>query len=515
MRTLPLSRLVPVALSAVVAVGGACVTDPARHLEESGDDVEITPNGSFIRGDDHLDEEEFYSLVGDKESAEKIRAERAQGEMFQPVGVALGLTGAGMIVGGLGYYVVTTSGSNAKPILGGTGDTLVYYAAFFGGLAGAVGGGYLWYDGNQKASGKNRMFDVKHATASLESARYGSGGATQSTVASVELATKSGAQSFCTVGATALKPLVAKDEKGRNIKLDASRAGWFQWTSNPDGVLTQTRSAVVSPLGTSLAALGKDVIVTVKVDAPTNVQATLDLKPDFGCPKPWFNFEGGGGGSGNFGDSGQGAGSEGQAGGPGGPGGPGGDGARGLDVTVEATSLRGPGGEDLVLAAVSTHGGGVNLAVFDPKTAGPLLIAADGGPGGSGGRGGGGGNGWAFGSGDTCRPGGAGGTGGNGGPGGRGGDGGHVRIRADSKAALAAVRASVQGGAPGGGGFGGNGGGGGDGDSCGSDRAARGADGAGGAGGGSGTAGREGRVDAGVAPRGSLHMIKAALKSAR
>ncbi|HEY4221233.1 MAG TPA: hypothetical protein VGO62_07815, partial [Myxococcota bacterium] len=404
--------LVLSALGLVTQIG--CVSDPARHLTESKDDVEITPDGSFIRGSEHLDEEEFYSLVGDQKSTDTIKADRAQGEMFEPLGIGIGAVGVALGVVGLGFYYLESK-DDYKPIVGEGVDPYIGYGGLFGGIVAIAGGGYLWWDGHEKALGVTHLFDEKHATASLETARYGSGGATQSTVASIEVKTASGSETFCSVGATPLAPIKAFDDKHRSIKLDASRQSWFQWTSNPPQALAPAHDVVISPLGSGLGDLGKDVIYTVKVDAPTNVTTQLDLKVDYGCPKPWFGFGGDGGAGGSGGSSGESAGSAGQSGGPGGPGGQGGDGGRGHDVEVEAAALTGPNGEQLVLAAVQERGGsGVDLAVFDPKKAGPLLIVAEGGQGGQGGSGGSGGNGWSYGSGDTCSPGGAGGNGGSG-----------------------------------------------------------------------------------------------------
>ena len=67
------------------------------------------------------------------------------------------------------------------------------------GALGAVGGGYLYVDGSEKAKGETRMFDNDYALAALEKARYGTGGATPSTIARLELTTETGTNTYCSV----------------------------------------------------------------------------------------------------------------------------------------------------------------------------------------------------------------------------------------------------------------------------------------------------------------------------
>src|SRR3954465_10371017 len=93
-------RIATAAVVAVTVAALGCATNPARKLEPTDKDVELTPSGAFIRGDEHLDEEEFYTLVGDKKAVDKIHEDRAQGEMFQPLGIGVGVAGAAAAVGG-------------------------------------------------------------------------------------------------------------------------------------------------------------------------------------------------------------------------------------------------------------------------------------------------------------------------------------------------------------------------------------------------------------------------------
>ncbi len=502
-----------IALVATTALTMACASNRARHVEMDHRDIEMTPKGSFVRGTgdevEELDEEEFYSLVGDKEAFEKIHGERSSGELMQPAGLAIATAGVAVGLAGFGFaYAI-----NKDPPISvlGENDILLLYGLLGVGALGAVGGGYLYVDGNEKAAGEKRLFDNDYALAALEKARYGTGGATPSTIARLQLTTENGASTFCSVSGVVFKPLKAFDVKDRPVKLDPARTEeWFVWQSLPEGTLGETHDWVRSTTTTSLADIGKDIVVTVKVSSETNVSTVLQLRPDYGCKSPRFDFAGAPGFTGERGKRGNDANEHGASGGGGGTGVNGEDGARGHDVDVEATALRGPMGESLVLAVI-TESGASTLAVFDPATAGALVLDASGGRGGSGGDGGDGGEGGDYSSDDTCAVGGIGGSGGTGGNGGRGGEGGTIRVRADSKDVLAAIAPIVNGGAAGGEGGRGGGGSGGSGDSCPEGSRTQGARGADGVSGGDGTPGRDGKLDVNVAPRASLKRLQDAL----
>src|SRR5690348_4575586 len=96
------------AIATSITLLSACATGPARHLVANDQDVEITPDGHFIRGNEHLDEEEFYSLVGDQKATDHIKEDRSQGEMFQPLGIGVGVAGIGLAVGGYFLYSLAT-----------------------------------------------------------------------------------------------------------------------------------------------------------------------------------------------------------------------------------------------------------------------------------------------------------------------------------------------------------------------------------------------------------------------
>jgi hypothetical protein len=505
-------RSLLVALTAATTLTASCASNRARKVEMDHRDIEMTPKGSFVRGTgdevEELDEEEFYSLLGDKEAFDKIHDERSAGELMQPAGLAIASVGIAVGLAGFGFaYAI-----NKDPPISvlGENDIILLYGLLGVGALGTVGGGYLYADGNEKAAGAKRLFDNEYAIAALEKARYGTGGATASTIARLELTTETGTNTYCSVNGVVFKPLKAFDDKNRPVKLDPERTQeWFVWQSLPEGTLGGTNDWVRSTTTTTLADIGKDIVVTVKVNSETNVSTTLQLKPDYGC-KSRFDFAGAPGFTGERGKRGIDATEDGATGGSGGTGVNGEEGARGNEVDVEATALRGPMGESLVLAVI-TESGASTLAVFDPATAGPLVLDASGGRGGSGGDGGDGGEGGDYSSDDTCAVGGLGGSGGTGGNGGRGGDGGTIRVRADAKDVLAAIAPVVNGGAGGGEGGKGSGGSGGAGDTCPEHTRTQGARGADGVSGGDGTPGREGKVDVNVAPRASLKRLQEAL----
>src|SRR5581483_9523695 len=110
-------KLISITLAPVLIAAVGCATDPARHLVANDQDVEITPDGHFIRGNEHLDEEEFYALVGDQKATDHIKEDRAQGEMFQPLGIGVGVAGIGLAVGGYFLYSLATKdpAPGAKP----------------------------------------------------------------------------------------------------------------------------------------------------------------------------------------------------------------------------------------------------------------------------------------------------------------------------------------------------------------------------------------------------------------
>lgn len=190
----------------------------------------------------------------------------------------------------------------------------------------------------------------------------------------------------------------AVDAKGEKAPL----AGKLAIKTEPGG-LEREGTLIDTPIVKSLEMLGKPVKVTVTLAQKGGppVEKQVALEPKY-CPKQTLFYFGTPGDEGHGGDA---ATRDYAEGGPGGHGANGGDGPT---LSVEADTITGPDGKQLVLVAIADDRGTLQrLAVHDPAQ-GPMWIDARGGQGGKGGDGG-------FGS---CAGGGPGGDGGDGGRGG-------------------------------------------------------------------------------------------------
>ncbi len=512
----------------------SCATNPAKHLEPNGTDVRVNtvdPVGLY-RGEEKLDEQDFYELSGDTESFDAVKSSRGAGGAMQIGGASLvtvgvvamafgflnGLLADGGILGEKGLYAPGT-------IDGLTG----YLIAGAGGLA-VFGGGTLFTVGGNKVKGEPPVFDLQHAQAAIEKGRYGAGGLKPETISSLQLTTSSAKAAYCARSGALVKPLAALDTNGKEIAIQ-EHLDWVTVDATPADAVsvrdmytgvngfvaeddesvdgTYNREAakksapkeyvVTSPLTRSLANYLTPVTLVATVKG-TGVSTTLKLEQSLECSEE-VDFSGANGSSGSSGDSG-GSGSSSRGAGSGGSGGPGGDGSSGPDVDVEAAWVRDSAGRRLVLAAW-TSGSSSSATLIAPK--GTLTIDASGGLGGRGGSGGRGGRGV---SGDSKRCPSDGGNGGSGGNGGRGGQGGRVRLELADESLSGLVGASVRGGAGGSGGSAGRGGYGGT-SSKGCSSARSGADGSSGQ---SGPRGSDGSMTKKLVPAAQLEQVQRALK---
>lgn len=521
-------------LSIVVVFLTSCATNPAKHLEPNGADLRVStvdPVGLY-RGDEKLDEQDFYELSGDTESLEAVKGSRSAGGVMQIGGASLVTVGVAAMAFGFLNGLLADGGVLGEKGLypAGTIDGLVgYLIAGAGGLA-VFGGGSLFVAGGNKVKGEPPVFDLKHAQAAIERGRYGEGGLKPENISSLVLTTTSAKASYCVRSGALVKPLAALDKNGKEIAIQ-EHLDWVTVNATPaDAVSTRdvftgvdtfvqdedetvegtyNREAakkdppkeyvVSSPLNRSLANYLTPVTLSATVKG-TNVSTTLKLEQDLECAEE-VDFGGRAGSAGSWGDSGA-SGSSSRSAGSGGSGGPGGDGSSGPDVDAEAAWVRDPFGKRLALVAWSS-GGSTGATLIGPR--GSLTLDASGGPGGRGGSGGKGGRGV---SGDSKRCPSDGGNGGSGGNGGRGGSGGRVRLELSDDSLSGIVSASVRGGSGGSGGSQGRGGSGGS-SSKGCSNARSGSDGSSGQ---SGPRGSDGSVTKKTVPAAQLELVQRALK---
>jgi hypothetical protein len=312
--------------------------------------------------------------------------------------------------------------------------------------------------------------------------------------------------------------------------------GAFEWTTSWGGIDGAARLTVPYD---PIAALDRDVTVSVRLVDRPDLVATMTLAPSFGCggvvgdagaagASGWRGADGHAGRDGSPGSAGRDSSedrdpTDGTDGGDGGDGGHGGDGTDGGDggpgpvVEVAVTQIEHDRHGTLIAVAVVTRSG-TSWFLVDPEGA-RFAAVAEGGAGGSGGSGGAGGRGGHGGAGGdggdglrrndgTTPPGGDGGRGGDGGNGGGGGDGGrggnggdggelHVVVDARWPHLAQAIGLSTRGGAAGYGGSAGSSGGSGDGGRggyAGSNGGSSGTAGTGGQAGRSGRSGPDGRA---------------------
>lgn len=524
-------------LSSFIAVvfATSCATNPAKNLEPNGVDLTVNANVQPVglyRGEEQVDEQDFYRLAGDTESYEAVKASRGAGSAMQIGGMSLITVGALAVAFGFlnGLFadggVLGEKGLYPKDAIGGlTG----YLIAGAGGV-GIAGGAWMFAAGGSKVRGEPPVFDLNHAQASLETGRYGAGGLSPEHITSLELTTNTGVASYCALSGAVVKPLVGRDKDGKDVSLQR-HLDWVTVSSTPDaltvtdeytgissftseedetveGTFTREASAktppkqyvVRSPLTQSLLNYGVPVTVTAKVNA-TGLTKVLALEQSLTCAE-FVDFAGERGRPGASGERGS-SGNSSRGPSPGGAGVAGVDGAMGPDVDVEAAWLKDQTGRRVALVAWQS-GGTSGTTLLAPG--GSLRVVASGGAGGSGGRGGEGGRG-VDGNSKRCPSDGA--AGGSGGSGGRGGAGGRVLLQLADESLSSLVSGSAEGGSGGSAGRGGSGGSAGS-SSKGCSTARRGGQ---GGSGGPGTSGPPGTVTKRVVPASSLPMIQRALST--
>lgn len=501
----------------------ACAHNPARPITSNDEEVQVHEEAAvvpgetaakpvlFTRGADHLDEQEFYASISDTVSYEAVRSSRSNASLLQGVGVGMAVLGFLVAAGGLAAYFLSDASKFSPPPVPIPEDmrTLPIYGGIGGGVLGA-GGIALISAMVSKVRGDNLIFDLAHARHSLEVNLYGENGATPDDVKSLTFGAGDEGKRVCAAGALSLAPLVAKDAKGRVMRV-SERAEWFSWTTTPrPGLVTRSPDAPVlsSPLTESLADVDAEVGLAVMIPS-TQVGHSMTFDQSFACTTELLRdgLAGESGGSGRSGRSG-GSGSSRNLPAAGSSGGDGTDGKQGGDgptVVAEVTWVTTPKRGRLALLVM-----GDEARLFDP-TQTIATVSAAGGRGGSGGPGGSGGDGGSGHIGD-CQAGGSGGSGGRGGRGGSGGRGGKVLIRATDRALLDAVEGAAPGGAAGPGGGAGDAGSGGNGSSCKkSGWAAKGARGGSGAPGAPGTPGVDGTVEKELTSLGTMRTLASVL----
>ncbi len=499
----------------------ACAHNPARPIvvndeevqvhEESADVPGETPGAKpilFTRAADPLDEQEFYASINDTTSLDVVQSSRRTGSFLQGVGVGMAVIGFLAAAAGLAAFVLSNDSIFTPPPLAIAEDmrTLPLYGGIGGAVLGAGGIGLIAAMAG-KVRGDSLIFDLAHARHSLEVNLYGENGATPDDVKSLTFGEGDEGKRICAAGDLTLAPLVARDAKGRKMRV-SERADWFTWTTTPRaGLVTQAPDAPVlsSPLIGGLGDVDSEVGVTIAI-ASTNVGHSMTFDQSFAC-STLLGRDGSSGSMGSSGSSGRSGSSGGGSGSSGGDGGDGTDGSEGPSVVAEVTWVKTPKRGRLALLVV-----GREARLFDP-TQTTATVSAAGGSGGSGGRGGSGGSGGS-GSSGHCQSGGNGGSGGRGGRGGNGGRGGRVTIRATDRALLDAVTGIAPGGSGGYGGEAGSGGSKGSGSSCkgkGSSWAPDGARGSSGSSGSRGSSGPDGSVEEELASAASLRSLASVL----
>jgi hypothetical protein len=234
----------------------ACATNPARGLTPNGVDPiirfeagrtderlekdffdpEKRETGAF-RGDEKLDEQDFYAVIEDQESLRAVSGSRGAGNVLQGLGIGVATLGYATAAA-FGVDLLLSKGG----LLVGEGegllprffeDGLAMYGGLLGGVVvGAIGLG-LFFWGKDKTLGHPPVFKMKHAQQALETSLYGAGGLTPQSVVKLEL----NATPFCATDPATVQ-LVARDAKGRAITLK-DRGDWFAWSTSPEGLLVE------------------------------------------------------------------------------------------------------------------------------------------------------------------------------------------------------------------------------------------------------------------------------------
>ncbi|MBL8949574.1 MAG: hypothetical protein JNK82_02280 [Myxococcaceae bacterium] len=469
----------------------ACAHNPARPITPNDEEVQVheeamTPEvdyGDSTRGYDDgkapkvqpvfftranagLDEQEFYQSISDTSSYDAVVSSRRTGAFLQGTGVGLAVLGfTAALAGVASYFLSNTEMFPGRPVP--LGDDLrmpVFYGAIGSAIVGGLGVALAIAMG-PKVRGDSLIFPLTHARRQLEVSLYGENGATPDDIKSLTFGAGNEKDMICGGGSLNLAPVVAKDAKGRVMRV-SERADWFEWKTAPrPGLVTTSPDAPVlaSPVqGTNFADI--DAPVTFSLSIPgTSVAHAMTFEQTFGC-QGYISREGAPGSSGGTGESGK-SGQSGNSshgtgsGGMGGDGKDGKDGRDGPEVVAEVAWVTTPKRGRLALLVVDGE-----ARLFDPSVA-KATVSVAGGSGGSGGTGGHGGSGGG-GQIGRCQSGGDGGQGGKGGRGGDGGRGGRLTIRASDQALLDAVTGLAPGGAAGSGGSGGGAGSGGSGSTC-------------------------------------------------
>lgn len=477
-----------------------------KDTDGDGDLDPIRKASLFTRGADVLDEQEYYQAIGDTKTYEAVKSHRSTGSVFQGLGVTMAVIGFAVALAALGAYVASNDsifpGESGPPLKLEEGlSSVPLYGLIGGGLLGA-GGIAITLATAGRVRGDKLVFEPTFARKQLEVSLYGENGASPDDIKSLTFGAGDEGKEICGAAELGLAPLVARDAKGRIMKV-SERADWFTWTTTPkEGLVDRVPDAPVlhSPVGPGFEHIDADVGLSIAVTG-TQIGHQLTFGQTFACPafassSGTSGSPGGDGGDGSRGDSGNsrkspGMGKPGKPGKPGDPGNPGK--TMRAEVAWVTTAKRGR----LALLVVDGY-----ARLFDPSKA-RATVAANGGRGGRGGRGGHGGEGGSGFSGD-CSVGGTGGTGGQGGQGGQGGTGGNVLIYSADRALLDAVEGQAEGGDGGGAGSGGRGGSGGSGSSCKKGWAAKGGAGSEGSDGSPGSPGGSGSVEEKLVPLSEL-----------
>ncbi len=407
-------------LLCVVILSG-CVRNPAKHPSPNAQELRVD-SSARLRGDEELDEQDWYHLAGDTKSAKEIESKRSGGVTRQGIGATLIAIGVGIAAAGV-YSYFRADSLGISPYVGiGIGSV--------GGLT-VVGGRQLVANGRERVR-KHRWFDDAHALAALERGRYGDGGLTANAIATLDVTEPT---TFCPQG-TSIDVKGAKDKDGNVIAL-AGHDDWFVWSGTPANLVEQNGNSarIKSPIDGTLAGLGTTIEAKVVVGS---IEKKFTLTESFDC-KGSATF------SGKRGISG-GNGTKGDVDRTGGDGQNGTSGGEGDNVDAEAAFVTYKGKRLVVVGA--SDGGVWSYWIFEPGSGG-FVVRAVGGTGGSGGSGGEGGRAGDIEglTGPECAKLKSG-SGGNGGIGGDGGRGGRITVRGP-KEVLDLIETDVSGG-PGG-----------------------------------------------------------------
>lgn len=461
-----MSRLIAALL--IIALAPGCATVRSRDLTPTEEKPRIEGD-QFFRGDaEQLDEQEYYQLVGDKESYDAVRGPKLLAQNTQFLWAILAILGAGAAAfGGANLVLGQLENPPIAPLFPRPADGINYipYAITAGGaVLFGVGIGLLTSSG-RRVNPTERVFDLAHARESARRAGIDPDAPAPNSYEGQRLASEKKMAAEAAAYDEERKKLKRSDTKSleldgapeslsfqeggqlkvtfRDAKGDRldylSTEGWLEFSSSPAGFVDQDGNWT-NPLRSNLKYLGTPLTLTVTLKE-TAVKASVTIKQDLTkravliLPSP--RSSGNEGESGRGGEDGRSSSPRGQNGSHGQHGTDAGDGG---DVRAEAAFIQDPRGESYLLVITS----GNRWDITDGKRA---TISASGAPGGRGGAGGRGGSGWSpF---KDCEVPGDGGDGGDGGNGGNGGDGPILSVDAPSQAVLDQLTLESEGGADG------------------------------------------------------------------